>query len=184
MPVIIRTTATTGKTMTRSKRSSSPSPGEQTTTTTNNSLYQRDSPELGDQFVPNSSRVHNIKKTMILNNYNTSVIGQTSTTIKCPTTCPRACPTTSWSWRMVLLAFLASFFISTVPSTEASMDRWPYLGRYCVGRAGCETDFQDMIFNVSYYLFKIKKKRLQLFYIQTKNFFSIFVIYSKFTKSI
>ena len=149
MPVIIRTTATTGKTMTRSKRSSSPSPGEKTT---NNSLYQRDSPELGDQFVPNSSRVHNIKKTMILNNYNTSVIEQTSTTIKCPTTCP-----TSWSWRMVLLAFLASFFISTVPSTEASMDRWPYLGRYCVGRAGCETDFQDMIFNVSYYS---KKKRL------------------------
>ena len=125
----------------RSKRigwNCSPSPGEKNT---NTSLYWRVSPELDDQFVPNSSRVqNNIKKTMILNSNYTV----TNTIIF---------PTTSWSsWRMVLLAFLALFFISTVPSTEASMDRWPYLGRYCVGRAGCETDFQDMIFNVSFFV--------------------------------
>ena len=161
MPVIIRTTATTSKTMTRSKRSSSnscswncspPSPmREQTTTTTNTSLYSPNSPEIGDQFVPNSSRVQNNihKKTMNISNNNknssmnsktqtTVFIGQTASTIICP----------SWSSRrMVLLAILAFFFIST---TEASLDRWVFQGRgNCVGRAGCETDFQDMIFNVS-----------------------------------
>ena len=158
MPVIIRTTAITSKTMIRSKRSSSswncspPSPmREQTTTTTNTSLYWRVSPELDDQFVPNSSRVQNNihKKTMNISNNNknssmnsktqtTVFIGQTASTIICP----------SWSSRrMVLLAILAFFFIST---TEASLDRWVFQGRgNCVGRAGCETDFQDMIFNVS-----------------------------------
>ena len=158
MPVIIRTTAITSKTMIRSKRSSSswncspPSPmREQTTTTTNTSLYSPNSPEIGDQFVPNSSRVQNNihKRTMNISNNNknssmnsktqtTVFIGQTASTIICP----------SWSSRrMVLLAILAFFFIST---TEASMDRWVFQGRgMCVGRAGCETDFQDMIFNVS-----------------------------------
>ena len=57
---------------------------------------------------------------------------------------------------MVLLAFWALFFIISTSTVEASMDRWPYLGRYCVGRGDCMTDFQDMIFNVSYYPFDSK----------------------------
>ena len=95
MPVIIRTTATMSKTMTRSKRSSSnssswhcspPSPmREQTTTTTNTSLYSPNSPEIGDQFVPNSSRVQNNihKKTMNIsnNNKNSSMNSKTQTTV-------------------------------------------------------------------------------------------------------
>ena len=151
MPVINRMTATGKTTNWRSKRigwNCSPSPGEKNT---NTSLYWRVSPELNDQFVPNSSRVQNNihKKTMNISNNNknssmnsktqtTVFIGQTASTIICP----------SWSSRrMVLLAILAFFFIST---TEASLDRWVFQGRgNCVGRAGCETDFQDMIFNVS-----------------------------------
>ena len=121
MPVIIRTTAITSKTMIRSKRSSwncsppSPMREQTTTTTTNTSLYSPNSPEIGDQFVPNSSRVQNNihKKTMNISNNNknssmnstktqtTVFIGQTASTIICP----------SWSSRrMVLLAILAFFF--------------------------------------------------------------------------
>ena len=49
-----------------------------------------------------------------------------------------------WSW-LVLLAFFAA---NTVPTAEASFLRM--YDRYCVGNFGCETDFQDMIFNVSF----------------------------------
>ena len=50
-----------------------------------------------------------------------------------------------YAW-LVLLAFFAA---NTVPTTEASFLRM--YDRYCVGNFGCETDFQDMIFNVSFY---------------------------------
>ena len=50
-----------------------------------------------------------------------------------------------WSW----LVLLAVFAANTVPTAEASFLRM--YDRYCVGNFGCETDFQDMIFNVSFY---------------------------------
>ena len=42
---------------------------------------------------------------------------------------------------MVLLVLLAN--------TKPTQGSWSIPDRYCVGNFGCETDFQDMIFNVS-----------------------------------
>ena len=53
-----------------------------------------------------------------------------------------------WSW-LVLLAYFAA---NTVSTAEASSSFFGMYDRYCVGNFGCETDFQDMIFNVSLFI--------------------------------
>ena len=102
-------------------------------------LKTLNSPEISDHFCP-KIRKNNTNKTMTTK---ILIVPTSSTTSVYHGKDPKLFGI-SW-FSMVLLTLLATF---SNPS-EATFDSSRMYDRYCVGNFGCETDFQDMIFNVS-----------------------------------
>ena len=107
-------------------------------------LKTLNSPEISDHFCP-KIRKNNIYKTMTTK----ILIVPTNTTSVYHGKDPKLFGIAWFS--MVLLTLLATFS----NPTEATFDSSRMYDRYCVGNFGCETDFQDMIFNVSFFQKKL-----------------------------